>query len=119
MNQNIALYRNPSTHQAKSLNPTNRVLEQERMVTLQPIAIRIPNEHCIYSLSKLCTRKQMGYEEFFSEYIDQSRKVRVCFEESIRAADMLQKSVVVKAYGFSYDGWYIISSEGNEWRSPE
>lgn len=80
-------------------------------VILQPIAIRIPNKYCIYSLSKLRSTKLMGYEEFWSEYIDQSRKVRVCFEEFIQADKMLLNSAVVKAYGFSYDGWYIIDHE--------
>ena len=87
---------------------SQKVVDQEPVVTLQPIAIRIPNEHCIYSLSKLRSIKRMGYEEFWSEYIDQSRKVRICFEESIRVDEMLQNSVIVKAYGFSHDGWYIL-----------
>lgn len=77
-----------------------------REITLQPIAIVIPNEHCIYSLSQLRQVKRMGYEEFYSEYIDQSYKVRVCLTNDRPA---LENSVVVKAYGFSYDGWFIVN----------
>ncbi len=79
------------------------------IITLQPIAIRTPNPDCIYNLSLLRPVKTMGYEKFWSEYIDQSHNVRVCFTDD---QPTLDNSVLIKAYGFSSEGWHIITSEG-------
>lgn len=78
-------------------------------VTLQPIAITTANKHCIYSFSKLRQIKELGYTQFWDEYVDQSRKVLVCFSDD---PPTLDNSKTVKAYGFSYTGWYIVIDEG-------
>ena len=71
--------------QDKALN------EKEGKVILQPVTNRIPNEYNIYSPSKLRSKKEVTYEEFLSQYAQEPRGIRVCFDESLPSDSMLQR----------------------------
>lgn len=85
-----------------------RTDSEQRIVILQPIAMRIPNRHGVYSLDKLRPKKEINYREFLTEYSDQPRKIRVCFNEVLSPSTILQQSEFVTAYGYGLDCWYII-----------
>lgn len=84
---------------------------EKDIVILQPITIRIPNRQGIYSPSKLRPKITMNYERFLSRYADYPRKIRVCLDENPASATLFQRSVLVTAYGFGRDGWYIVVSD--------
>lgn len=78
-------------------------------VILQPVVMRIPNRHGIYSPSKFTPKKEISYEKFLSRYADHPRRIRICFDEIPSPDTLLQKSELVTAYGFGLDCWYIIT----------
>jgi hypothetical protein len=83
-----------------------------QIVTLQPLAMRIPNGYGIYSPSKISPKKQICYKEFISHYKDHSRKIRVCFDE-LPPSDpeiLFKRSELVTVYGFGLDCWYTLES---------
>jgi hypothetical protein len=80
----------------------------ERVVILQPIAMRVPNRYGIYSPSKLKPKREISYREFLSCYADHSRKIRVCFDETPSASTIFQRSELITAYGSGLDCWYIV-----------
>lgn len=83
---------------------------QESMVTLQPLAIRVFNSHGVYSPSKLRPKKEIGSEEFFARYANNSVEIRVCFDQEPSEDTILDRSVPVKAYGLGLDCWYIVAA---------
>jgi hypothetical protein len=89
---------------AEEENPENGV------VTLQPLAMRIPNSHGVYLPSKLMPKKEVSYEEFLARYAKNSVEIPVCFDEEPSEDTMVDRSQVMNAYGFSHDGWYIVDS---------
>ncbi len=80
----------------------------ECKIVLQPIAMRVPNSHCVYSPTKLRAKKEIRYEEFLSFYALHPRGVRVCFDEFPDPATVFEKSELITAYGFGLDCWYIV-----------
>jgi hypothetical protein len=93
---------------------TKKIQSEECIVTLQPLAMRIPNKYGIYAPSKLRPLKKISYEEFLSRYADYPRALRVCFHEASSSQVLLEKSEWVTAYGFGLDCWYRIISTGNK-----
>lgn len=85
---------------------------EERVVILQPIAMRIPNRQGIYSPSKLKPKKEVSYKEFLARYADHPRKIRICFVETPSPDMLLQRSEFITAYGNELDCWYIVTSNG-------
>ena len=81
---------------------------EERVVTLQPLAMRVFNSHGIYSPSKLRPKKEVSYDEFLTRYANNSVEVLVCLEEESLEDTMVDRSQVMDAYGFGYEGWHII-----------
>lgn len=101
---------------SKNQNPetANGARPKERVVILQPVAIRIPNSHNVYSPSQLKPQKVLSYEEFLACYADRPKEIRVCFDEIPSLATIYEKSELVTAYGFGLDCWYIIVARENE-----
>ncbi len=83
---------------------------KERTVVLQPVAMVIPNRHCVYSPSRLRSPKEISYAEFLTRYADHPHKMRVCFDEVPSAKTVLCRSETVTAYGNGLDCWYIVVS---------
>lgn len=83
-------------------------LQENCLVTLQPIVKRIPNNFNVYFPSKLRPKKEISYEEFLSRYAQHPTGIYVCFLESPSVDEMIQKSKYVTAYNFGLDCWYII-----------
>ncbi|MCK6628332.1 MAG: hypothetical protein L6R45_24540 [Anaerolineae bacterium] len=92
---------------------STRTNSEQKVVVLQPIAMKIPNRHGIYSLNKLKPKKEINYGEFLTEYSDRPRKIRVCFNEVLSPSTILQQSEFVTAYGYGLDCWYIIEPPEN------
>jgi hypothetical protein len=80
------------------------------IVILQPITMRIPNSHGVYSPSKLRPPKLISHEEFLSRYANHPKGMRVCFDETLSPATIFERSELITAYGFGLDCWYIIVS---------
>jgi len=77
-------------------------------VVLQPVTMRIPNSHGVYSPSRLRTPKVVSYDEFLKRYANHPTGIRVCFDEILSPATILERSELVTAYGFGLDCWYIV-----------
>ncbi|UCG12285.1 MAG: hypothetical protein JSU72_17585 [Deltaproteobacteria bacterium] len=78
-------------------------------VILQPIAMRIPNSHGVYSPSQLRPQKAVSYEEFLARYANHPRGMRVCFDEIPTPTTIIERSELVTAYGFGLDCWYVVT----------
>jgi len=87
---------------------------KDAVVTLQPIAMRIPNRHGIYSPSKIRPQKQISYEDFLSRFADYSRQIRVCFDEKPASETLLANAHLVTAYGSGLDCWYIVAAGSDD-----
>ena len=81
---------------------------KDGQVILQPLAMRIPNIHGVYSPSELSPKKTLSDKEFSSHYANYSISMRVCFDESQSPEELMQRSEIVTAYGFGLDCWYIV-----------
>lgn len=104
-------YKKPtSTSGHQVFETTNATSHAEEVVILQPVAMRIPNRHGVYSPSKLKPKKKISYEEFLSYYADYPIKIRICFDETPSSATIFQRSALVTAYSSSLDCWYTVES---------
>lgn len=92
------------------LDPSDESRVKTRTVALQPVTMRIPNKWGVYSPSILRSEKQISYEEFVSVYAYNFLEIRVCFDNMPSADTIFERSELVKAYGFTRDGWYIVIS---------
>lgn len=103
----------PPTETASRRSETaSATWSREGTIVLQPLAMRFPNRHGIYSPSKLEPTKELSYDEFLARYADYPRKVRVCFDEAPSSTTLRQNSELVTAYGVGLDCWYIVVSNG-------
>jgi hypothetical protein len=105
-NNSGSVARNQRPETADQDHPT------EGAVILQPVTMRVPNTHGIYSPSKLRPLKAVSYEEFLSCYAIHPRGIRICLDETASPATIFQKSKLITAYGFGLDCWYIVISDG-------
>jgi hypothetical protein len=102
----------PITSYQKNLGEEH--FETGKSVVLQPVAMRFPNRHNIYSPSKLRPKRQISYEEFLTRYADYPRKILVCFDESPCSTVTLERSELITAYGFGWDCWYVVEAYTSE-----
>jgi hypothetical protein len=79
-------------------------------VILQPITMRIPNCHGVYSPSQLRPPKVVSYREFLSRYANHPRRIQVCFDETPSPATIVERSDPITAYSFGLDCWYIVAA---------
>ncbi|MFN8458974.1 MAG: hypothetical protein U0401_30705 [Anaerolineae bacterium] len=93
---------------ASEKDSATKTWTEDRIVILQPITMRIPNRHGVYSPSKFRAKKEIRYEEFLEQYADHSRRIRVCFDETPSSTTIFQRSELITAYGSGLDCWYII-----------
>lgn len=89
---------------------TDEMPPNKRIVILQPVVMRIPNSHNVYSLSQLRPKIEVNYEKFLSQYAKHPRGIRICFDEKSTPDTILQKAELVTAYGYCLDCWYIVVS---------
>jgi hypothetical protein len=78
-------------------------------ITLQPVTMRITTEEDIYAPSRIRQTKVISETEFLFNYADQPRPIRVSLEP-----DGVSKPVIVTAYGFGLDCWYIVTGVAGE-----
>lgn len=93
----------------RQLKTVGKIRPQNGIVILQPVAMRIPNSHGVYSPSKLRSKKAMSYEEFLARYANHPRAIRICFDETPSSATIFERSESITAYGLGLDCWYIIT----------
>lgn len=77
--------------------------DTEQALSLQPIAMVIPNRQGIYALSKISPVKEISYTEFLAKYADHPRPILVSFDPDGKSNPRL-----ATAYGFGLDCWYIV-----------
>jgi hypothetical protein len=87
-------------------------------VILQPITMRIPNCHGVYSPSQLRPPKVVSYEEFLARYADRPIGIWVCFDETPAPATINERSKLVTAYSFGLDCWYIVAAYPSDDNTP-
>lgn len=97
-----------SSQSINSAKLSNNQLAKEKKITLCPLAMRIPNEHGIYSLSKLRPKEVIDYTEFQTRFKNNSKRIRVCYEDTLCYDELLEKSEWVTAYGYGLDCWYCL-----------
>lgn len=104
--------RKESTPTSRNQQPetADQAYSKEGMVVLQPVAMRIPNSHNVYSPSKLRPQKGVSYEEFLARYANHPRGIRICFDEILSPVTIFQRSALVTAYGFGLDCWYVVAA---------
>lgn len=95
----------PQIYQPETIDKT---FSNKGMVILQPVAMRIPNPHNVYSLSKLRLQKTVTYNEFLSHYANHPQGIRICFDDELNSTTIFEKSKMITAYGFGLDCWYIV-----------
>jgi aminopeptidase C len=74
-------------------------------VTLQPLAIRIFDQHGILSPSKLRKVRKIPYQEFLDRYADHPVKLRVCLDKEPDPDTIFSRSREITVYGYGYDCW--------------
>jgi hypothetical protein len=99
-----------STPRAPLPEVAGQIRTQEGMVILQPVTMRIPNRHSVYSPSRLRPRKKVSYDEFLVRYANHPHGIRICFDETPSPATIFERSELVTAYGYGLDCWYIVVS---------
>lgn len=92
---------------------------RNKQIVLQPLAMRVPNAHNVYSPTQLIPKKVMNPAEFLARYADHARSIRVCFDQTPSSDTIFERSENVTGYGFGFDCWYIIESNGMEGSSWE
>jgi hypothetical protein len=95
----------PSTPQPEA---ARRIPTQDGIVILQPVAMRIPNRHSVYSPSRLRSRRKVSYDEFLARYANHPYAIRICFDETPSPATIFERSELLTAYGCGLDCWYIV-----------
>ncbi len=101
----------PSSFPQHPTHPTqNKINPREHLVTLQPVAMVIPNAHCVYSPSRIEPKKEISYDEFLTKYANHPRSIHVCFDEKPSSTTVFERSEIVTAYGIGLDCWYIVVS---------
>ena len=85
----------------------------EQQVILLPIAMRIPNEHGIYSPTELKPKKMITYEKFLANYAHWGKKIRVCFDTNVSSAEIVRCSQLIEAYCLGLEGWYILDTDSS------
>jgi hypothetical protein len=93
----------------RQLKTLGKMRPENGMVILQPVAMRVPNSHGVYSPSKLRSKKAMSYEEFLAQYANHPRAIRICFDETPSSTTIFERSELITAYGLGLDCWYIIA----------
>jgi len=83
----------------------------EEMVTLHPLAMRIPNEHGIYQTSKIKQVETITAAELQERFGGCCKQIRVCLGDVQSEDELLAQSKMVIAYGFGLDCWYIVKRE--------
>ena len=96
---------------SQQLEAGDEVDSTKSKILLHPIAMRIPNEHCVYSPSRLDQIKAVTYQEFLAKYANHPRAIRVCFDDYPSSTSILENSELITAYGFGMDCWYIIAED--------
>lgn len=79
-----------------------------KTVTLQPIAMRVPNRAGVYAPSRLLDTKKISENEFMSKFADNPRVIQVSFKD-----DGISNPQCITAYGRGLDCWYIVT-DNNE-----
>jgi hypothetical protein len=72
------------------------------MIKLQPLAMRVPTNNCVYTISRFVKSKKVSEQEFVERYTDYSVSMLVSFDE-----DGYSNPKRVTAYGRGFDGWWI------------
>jgi hypothetical protein len=86
-----------------------KIHPENGIVVLQPVAMRVPNSHSVYSPSKLRSPEAVSYEEFLARYANHPRAIRICFDETPSSTTIFERSELITAYGLGLDCWYIIA----------
>lgn len=76
-------------------------------VTLQPVAMLVPTQECIYQPSKLRPQKTISESEFIERYADHPIEINVCPTGIVDPAEMVAKSKQVTVYSSGADCWYV------------
>jgi hypothetical protein len=99
----------PETH-FQPVDTEDHIQPKRGTVILQPVAMRIPNSHGVYSPSQLKPLRIVSYEEFLTLYATHPRGIRVCFDESPTLTTILEQSELLTAYGLGLDCWYVVAA---------
>jgi hypothetical protein len=81
--------------------------KKTKMVTLQPVTMRIFNRLGILSPSKILPKKQITYQHFLSQYACRPIELRVCFDKNPSRKTLVKNSEMTTCYGFRLSYWHL------------